>query len=76
MKERKEYMSQFTHKKNKQGYTDWDMELIDMVLSTTYRSDVGEYILQADTEKAKDYLKNILNSNDVEWEDKNERRRW
>lgn len=76
MKERKEYMSQFTHKKNKQGYTDWDMELIDMALSTTYSSGVGEYILQADTEKAKDYLKNILNSNDVEWEDKNERRRW
>lgn len=76
MKERKEYMRQFTHKKNKQSYTDWDMELIDMALSTTYRSDVGEYILQADTEKAKDYLKNILNSNDVEWEDKNDRRRW
>lgn len=68
-KEQEEYMNQFTHKKNKQGYTDWDMELIDMALSTTYRSSIREFIAQADTEKAKDYLKNILNNSDIEWED-------
>lgn len=57
------------HKRQSNGLTANDEELIDLASSTTYRSSIRKYIAMADTPKAKKILKDILNSEDVEWED-------
>lgn len=57
------------HKRQSNGLTANDEELIDLASSTTYRSSIRKYITMADTPKAKKILKDILNSTDVEWED-------
>lgn len=57
------------HKRQSNGLTANDEELIDLATSTTYRSSIRQYITMADTPKAKKILKDILNSTDIEWED-------
>lgn len=57
------------HKPQSNGLSLNDEDLIDLAQSTTYRSSILRYIDMVDTQKAKKILKNILSSNDVEWED-------
>lgn len=46
-----------------------DLELIELAESTTYRSSIRKYIAEADTDAARQILTDILNSNDIDWED-------
>lgn len=57
------------HKPQSNGLSLNDEDLIDLAQSTTYRSSILRYIDMVDTQKAKKILKNILSSNDIEWED-------
>ena len=68
-KEKREYLAQFNHKVGSDGLTDWDRELIDLNLSTTYRSCIYDAIRQADTEKCREELRYALNDPQCNWED-------
>ena len=57
------------HKVKSNGLSDNDEELIDLAYSTTYRYSIKNYIKIADTAKARKILQDILNSNEIEWED-------
>ncbi|MCM1219149.1 MAG: hypothetical protein NC044_05470 [Prevotella sp.] len=49
--------------------TDNDLELIELAESTTYCSSIRKYIDEADTEYCKKILTDIMNSNEIAWED-------
>lgn len=57
------------HKVKSNGLSYNDEELIDLAYSTTYRSSIKNYIKIADTVKARKILQDILNYNEIEWED-------
>ena len=57
------------HKVKSNGLSDNDEELIDLAYSTTYRYSIKNYTKIADTAKARKILQDILNSNEIEWED-------
>lgn len=69
-----EYSKPVPNEKNKVhkvngGLSDYDEELIDLAQSTGYRSSIRKYIELADSDKARKILQDILNSNEIFWED-------
>ena len=45
---------------SKEQLTDNDRELIEMAYETTYRNSLEEYIRQADTERCKNIIREIM----------------
>lgn len=54
---------------SKEKLTANDEELIELAYSTTYRSSIRKYILEADTAHCREILTGIMNEPDIEWED-------
>lgn len=46
-----------------------DEELIELAYSTTYRSNIRTMIQEADTERCRVILRDIINDAGVDWED-------
>lgn len=53
----------------KEGLTAHDGELIELAYSATYRSSIRNMIQEADTERCRIVLRNIMDDDGVDWED-------
>jgi hypothetical protein len=53
----------------KEELTAHDGELIELAYSTTYRSGIRNMIQEADTERCRIVLRNIMDDDGVDWED-------